>query len=96
MLWRRAVGSAPFASVPLVSYIDGDGKLDIIAVPSTGDVYVLQGETGQNVANGHWPYTAQMTSVHASPIQVPCDGVFLSNKIYLQHLCVGIHEVGGL
>ena len=88
MLWRRAVGSAPFASVPLVSYIDGDGKLDIIAVPSTGDVYVLQGETGQNVANGHWPYTAQMTSVHASPIQVPCDGVFFYQIKYIYNTCV--------
>ncbi|KAI0221792.1 hypothetical protein LSAT2_026937 [Lamellibrachia satsuma] len=70
VLWRRAVGSAPFASMPLVTYVDGDDKLDIVAVPSTGDVYVLQGENGQNLLSGHWPYTAQQTSVHASPIQV--------------------------
>ena len=85
VLWRRAVGSAPFASMPLVTYIDGDDKLDIVAVPSTGDVYVLQGENGQNLLSGHWPYTAQQTSVHASPIQVLSVG-FLAKACSWRHL----------
>lgn len=68
-LWTAELAHAPFAAAPLVTLVDDDQKLDIVAVPFSESFSVLNSETGKILSQTAWPALNLDNSVHASPIQ---------------------------
>lgn len=69
-LWTAELAHAPFAAAPLVTLVDDDQKLDIVAAPFSESFSVLNSETGKILSQTAWPALNLDNSVHASPIQV--------------------------
>ena len=69
-LWTAELAHAPFASAPLISDVNADGKLDIVAAPFSESLHLLDAETGHTLASSKWPALNLEMSTHASPIQV--------------------------
>lgn len=69
-LWTAEVAHSPFAAAPLITDVDGDGRLDIIAAPLSESQTVIEAETGKILTNSKWPTQKLDTSIFASPIQV--------------------------
>ena len=70
MLWTRELGHSPFAAAPLISDIDADGQLDVIAAPFLDEVTVLRGQDGSTLQGTKWPHTFVDVSTHSSPLMV--------------------------
>lgn len=68
--WSRSVGHTPFAGAPLITDINGDGQMDIVAATFSDEVMVLQGNDGHPLPNARWPFQLVDTAVYASPILV--------------------------
>lgn len=68
-LWTAELAHAPFAAAPLVTLVDDDQKLDIVAAPFSESFSVLNSETGKILSQTAWPALNLDNSVHASPIQ---------------------------
>ncbi|KAK0053028.1 protein DEFECTIVE IN EXINE FORMATION 1 [Biomphalaria pfeifferi] len=73
-LWQTDISSFPFAASPLVTDIDGDGGLDIIAAPFGETLAVIEGETGKYLHDTSWPQHNLDKSVHSSALQFDIDG----------------------
>nr|XP_022328926.1 protein DEFECTIVE IN EXINE FORMATION 1-like [Crassostrea virginica] len=68
-LWTAELAHAPFAASPLITHVNDDQKLDIVAAPFSESFSVLDSETGKILPNTAWPALNLDNSVHASPIQ---------------------------
>lgn len=68
--WSRELGSSPFVGMPVITDVNGDGSLDIVAVSFSGEVHVVQAHNGQQLLKANWPFKLAHTSVLASPLQV--------------------------
>ncbi|XP_070578887.1 uncharacterized protein [Ptychodera flava] len=68
-LWTKEVGTSAFASTPLITDVNSDGFLDIVAATFTEEVTVIEGKSGQPIPGSYWPFSLQDSSFHASPIQ---------------------------
>ena len=80
ILWSTEISHSPFASAPLITDVNGDGKADIIAAPFTEEVAVIQGEDGKLLQSTRWPHYMSDQSVHSSPLQVrPIKKLFVSS-----------------
>lgn len=77
------MGTSPFAAVPLIADVDGDGGLDIVAAPFTEAITVVEGDSGKTLKNTHWPLHNLDSTFHASPLQVGCTFTF-SGQYYLE------------
>lgn len=69
-LWQVEVSSFPFSDKPLVTDVDGDGGLDIVAAPFGEAVSVVEGERGKHMHDATWPQLNLDKSIHSSPIIV--------------------------
>ncbi|KAK7473674.1 hypothetical protein BaRGS_00035071, partial [Batillaria attramentaria] len=74
MLWHTDVGTSPFAAPPLVADIDGGGGLEVAAAPFSESITVLDGNTGKQLTDSHWPLHNLESTFHASPLQYDIDG----------------------
>ena len=70
MQWHSDVGTSPFAAPPLIADLNGDGGLDIVAAPFSETLTVLDGTSGKELDNSHWPLHNLESTYHASPLQV--------------------------
>ena len=68
--WSRELSTAPFAATPLITHVDVDNELDIVATSFSGDVHVVNGKDGQYKQGTSWPYRLPHSSILASPVQV--------------------------
>ena len=68
--WSRQVGHSVFVSPPTLSDVNLDGILDIVAVPFTDDVTVIDTHSGATIPHTVWPRVIPTTSYHSSPIMV--------------------------
>ncbi|XP_076442977.1 uncharacterized protein LOC143281614 [Babylonia areolata] len=72
--WHTDIGSSPFASTPLIADVNGDGMLEVVAVPFSETITVLEGSSGKALPSSHWPLHNLDTTFHASPLQYDIDG----------------------
>ena len=70
VLWSREVSHVPFAAAPLLADINADGQVDIVVASFTGEIHVLHEEAGQLAEALGWPHKIQLSTVHATPLQV--------------------------
>ncbi|KAL4234802.1 hypothetical protein ACF0H5_006444 [Mactra antiquata] len=68
-LWTAEVAHTPFAASPLITDINADGKLNIVAAPLSESQTVLEAETGKTLPDSKWPTQKLDTSILSSPIQ---------------------------
>jgi hypothetical protein len=68
--WHTDIGTSPFAAAPLIADVDGDNMLDIVVVPYSESITVLQADTGKPLPNSQWPLHNLESTYHASPLQV--------------------------
>ncbi|XP_060553729.1 uncharacterized protein LOC132714827, partial [Ruditapes philippinarum] len=73
-LWTAEIAHSPFAAAPLISDVDGDGRLDIIAAPLSESKTVVEAENGKTLTESRWPTQKLDTSILASPLQFDIDG----------------------
>jgi len=69
-LWTAEVAHSPFAASPLITDVNADGHLDIVAAPLSETQTVLDAETGKVLKGTKWPTQMLDTSILASPLQV--------------------------
>ena len=69
-LWTAEVAHSPFAATPLITDVDADGSLDIVAAPLSETQTVLDAETGNTLRDSRWPTQMLDSSILASPLQV--------------------------
>ena len=69
MQWHTDIGTSPFAAPPLIADVDGDGSLEVVAVPFSETITVLEGSSGKPLSRSHWPLHNLETTFHASPLQ---------------------------
>ncbi|KAL8592584.1 hypothetical protein ACOMHN_026514 [Nucella lapillus] len=74
MQWHTDIGSSPFAAAPLIADVDGDGMLEVVAVPFSETITVLDGTSGKTLPASYWPLHNLDTTFHASPLQYDIDG----------------------
>ncbi|XP_062604157.1 uncharacterized protein LOC134265978 [Saccostrea cucullata] len=72
-LWTAELAHAPFAAAPLLTHVNDDEILDIVAAPFSESFSVLNSETGKILKKTAWPALNLDNSVHASPIQFDVD-----------------------
>lgn len=73
-LWTSEVAHSSFAAAPLISDVDADGIVDIVAAPFSESLTILNGKTGHvNLGTG-WPVLNLDNSIHSSPLQFDIDG----------------------
>ena len=70
VLWTRELGHSPFAAAPLITDINADGQLNVIAASFLDEVTVLQGQDGSTLKGTRWPHTFVDVSTHSSPLTV--------------------------
>ena len=68
--WSREVGTSAFVGTPIITDINGDGELDIVATSFAGEIHAIQGMNGQPLSRTHWPFKLAHSSVQSSPIKV--------------------------
>ncbi|XP_052267793.1 uncharacterized protein LOC127869338 isoform X2 [Dreissena polymorpha] len=73
-LWTAEVAHSPFAATPLITDVNANGMLDIIAAPLSETQTVLEAETGTTLKNTKWPTQMLDSSIFASPLQYDIDG----------------------
>ncbi|KAH3874734.1 hypothetical protein DPMN_037987 [Dreissena polymorpha] len=73
-LWTAEVAHSPFAATPLITDMNANGMLDIIAAPLSETQTVLEAETGTTLKNTKWPTQMLDSSIFASPLQVSVSG----------------------
>ncbi|KAH9495922.1 hypothetical protein Btru_013685 [Bulinus truncatus] len=73
-LWQTDISSFPFAASPLVTDIDGDGGLDVVAAPFGEAFAVIEGETGKHLHDTSWPQHNLDKSIHSSTLRFDIDG----------------------
>ena len=61
---------SPFTAAPLITDIDADGQLDIVAAPLSDAQTVISAETGKTLPNTKWPTQKLDSSIFSSPLQV--------------------------
>ncbi len=86
ILWTRELGHSPFAAAPLITDVDADGFLDVVAAPFSDELTVLQGRDGNTLKATEWPYSFVDISTHSSPLVVGDRSVFCAL------LCVGARK----
>ena len=69
-LWTTEVAHSPFTAAPLITDVDADGQLDIIAAPLSEAQTVVLAETGKTLPNTKWPTQKLDSSIFSSPLQV--------------------------
>ena len=69
-LWTTEVAHSPFTAAPLITDIDADGQLDIVAAPLSDAQTVISAETGKTLPNTKWPTQKLDSSIFSSPLQV--------------------------
>ncbi|CAL1529969.1 unnamed protein product [Lymnaea stagnalis] len=82
-LWQTDISSFPFAAVPLLTDIDGDGGLDIVAAPFGETLAVIEGETGKHLHDSGWPQHNLDKSVHSSPLLYDIDDDGISEILFV-------------
>ena len=70
MDWSRQVGHSVFVSSPVLMDVNLDGMLEVVALPFTDDVTVIDARTGSTLPHTVWPRVIPATSYHASPLMV--------------------------
>ena len=69
-LWTAEVAHSSFAAAPLITDVDADGSLDIVAAPLSESHTVIVAETGRTLPNSRWPAQKLDSSFLSSPLQV--------------------------
>ena len=67
-MWQSDVGSSPVVSSALVADFNGDNVRDVLATSLDGQVSVVDGRSGLNLAG--WPVTLPRKLLFAAPLLV--------------------------
>ena len=77
-MWQSDVGSSPVVSSALVADFNGDNVRDVLATSLDGQVSVVDGRSGLNLAG--WPVTLSGKLLLAAPLLVSRTFYVLSMK----------------
>ncbi|KAK3608630.1 hypothetical protein CHS0354_042629 [Potamilus streckersoni] len=82
-LWSAEVAHSPFVAAPLLTDVDADGSLDIVAAPVSETLTVLQADTGKPLPGTRWPAQKLDSSINSSPLQFDIDGDGLLDILFI-------------